>query len=117
MRFEPSGITADPEIRFASSLVDYIFRRLSLEYLPAEKRAALGIASVGERKAANGIGNGTAAAPAPPAQEPGPTEAVAGERPELKAIDAPLCYSCGSKMQPSGSCYVCSSCGSTSGCS
>jgi ribonucleoside-diphosphate reductase alpha chain len=117
MRFEPSGITADPDIRFASSLVDYIFRRLSLEYLPAEKRAALGIASVGERKAANGIANGTAAAPQPPAPERGKTVVLAGERPELKAIDAPLCYSCGSKMQPSGSCYVCSSCGSTSGCS
>jgi len=118
MRFEPSGITADPEIRFAASLVDYIFRRLALEYLPAEKRAALGIASVGERKAAAGIGsNGTAVAPKPPAKEPRPTDVEMGERPELKAVDAPLCYSCGSKMQPSGSCYVCSSCGSTSGCS
>jgi ribonucleoside-diphosphate reductase alpha chain len=132
MRFEPSGITSDPDIRFAASLADYIFRRLALEYLPAEKRAALGIASVGERKAANGIGNGTAATGSTPATggEPvagtGPsmpvsTVAPAGEapgvRPELKAIDAPLCYSCGSKMQPAGSCYVCSSCGSTSGCS
>src|SRR5947207_4558902 len=57
MRFEPSGITNDTDIRFASSLMDYIFRRLALEYLPAEKRQALGIKSVEERKQAmNGAG-------------------------------------------------------------
>jgi len=132
MRFEPSGITADPEVRFAASLVDYIFRRLALEYLPPEKRAELGISSVTERKVANGIGNGTAAAPSAsatggepvagtgpsmPASTVAPAGSEAGGRPELKAIDAPLCYSCGSKMQPAGSCYVCTSCGSTSGCS
>jgi ribonucleoside-diphosphate reductase alpha chain len=133
MRFEPSGITADPEIRFASSLVDYIFRRLALEYLPPEKRAALGITSVGERKAANGnAGHAdtspantpasggepvTGAGPSMPAATIVPAGEEAGGRRELKAIDAPLCYSCGSKMQPAGSCYVCSSCGSTSGCS
>src|SRR5947207_6681991 len=50
MRFEPSGITNDPDIRFASSLVDYVFRRLALEYLPADKRASLGIQSIEERK-------------------------------------------------------------------
>ncbi|HEX8100132.1 MAG TPA: vitamin B12-dependent ribonucleotide reductase, partial [Actinomycetota bacterium] len=50
MRFEPSGMTKDSDIRFASSLVDYIFRRLALEYLPAEKRAALGVQSIEERK-------------------------------------------------------------------
>src|SRR5207244_11895918 len=50
MRFEPSGITKDPDIRFASSLVDYVFRRLATEDLPAEKRAGLGIQSIEERK-------------------------------------------------------------------
>src|SRR5262249_4465582 len=50
MRFEPSGMTSDPDIRFASSLMDYIFRRLALEYLPEEKRAGLGIKSIAERK-------------------------------------------------------------------
>src|SRR5439155_17955068 len=50
MRFEPSGITKDPDIRFASSLVDYVFRRLALEYIPADKRAGLGIQSIEERK-------------------------------------------------------------------
>jgi len=62
MRFEPSGITNDPDIRFASSLVDYVFRRLALEYLPAEKRVALGIQTIDERKeyAQSHIGGGFA---------------------------------------------------------
>src|SRR5436189_4016107 len=50
MRFEPSGLTNDPDIRFASSIVDYVFRRLALEYLPAEKREGLGVQSIEERK-------------------------------------------------------------------
>ncbi|HXJ66071.1 MAG TPA: vitamin B12-dependent ribonucleotide reductase [Actinomycetota bacterium] len=124
MRFEPSGITNDKDIRFASSLMDYIFRRLALEYLPLEQREALGIKSIDERKAA--IEDGTAAAEYGIA--PAPAEAVEDApvqpqlinltaKPESKSVDAPLCYSCGSKMQPAGSCYVCNSCGSTSGCS
>jgi ribonucleoside-diphosphate reductase alpha chain len=122
MKFEPSGITNDADIRFATSLVDYVFRRLALDYLPLEQREALGIRSIDERKA-------TVAAEA--AEKLGTTveavvEAVKAEaplpidlqpKPEAHAADAPLCYSCGSKMQPAGSCYVCPSCGSTSGCS
>src|SRR6185436_13372106 len=50
MRFEPSGITNDPDIRFASSVVDYVFRRLALEYLSGERRAGLGVQSIEERK-------------------------------------------------------------------
>jgi adenosylcobalamin-dependent ribonucleoside-diphosphate reductase len=122
MKFEPSGMTNDTDIRFASSLVDYVFRRLALDYLPAEQREALGIRTIDERKA-------TAAAEA--AEKLGTTveEVVAAAKleaprpielqpkPQAHAADAPLCYSCGSKMQPAGSCYVCPSCGSTSGCS
>jgi ribonucleoside-diphosphate reductase alpha chain len=125
MRFEPSGMTDDQDIRFASSLVDYIFRRLALEYLDEAKRQGMGVRSIAERKAdaqeghgeevptANGNGVPAAASqtiavePSPPS-EPGPA---------VKKADAPLCYACGSKMQPAGSCYVCSSCGATSGCS
>ncbi|MCA1727640.1 MAG: vitamin B12-dependent ribonucleotide reductase [Actinobacteria bacterium] len=116
MRFEPSGITTDADVRFASSLVDYIFRRLALEYLPEDKRAALGIRSIEERKVSNGDDEAQASyAPAPPK----PVELTVTEvsKPTSKAIDAPLCYACGSKMQPAGSCYVCGSCGATSGCS
>jgi ribonucleoside-diphosphate reductase alpha chain len=137
MRFEPSGMTSDPDIRFASSLVDYIFRRLALEYLPEDKRAGLGVKSITERKAEIDSGNGhgeaaqtgdiagTAAdAMEPPSTDPPPIELTAppaaegeADRPAARILDAPLCYACGSKMQPSGSCYVCSSCGATSGCS
>jgi ribonucleoside-diphosphate reductase alpha chain len=123
MRFEPSGMTGDPDIRFASSLVDYIFRRLALEYLSEDTRTGMGVRSITERKAdaqeghgesaTNGNGNGAQggkpiAMEARPAAEPGPA---------VKKADAPLCYACGSKMQPAGSCYVCGSCGATSGCS
>ena len=120
MKFEPSGMTNDPDIRFASSLVDYVFRRLALDYLSEEKREALGIRSIEER---------TVAAKAEVAEKLDldvADEAVHEAAPELipmvekqtaRILDAPLCYQCGSKMQPAGSCYVCGTCGSTSGCS
>ncbi len=126
MKFEPSGMTNDPDIRFATSLVDYVFRRLALDHLSLEQREALGIRSIDERKQ-------TAAAEA--AEKLGTTveEVVASVKAEAasksvpvvetsvvsqaQAADAPLCYTCGSKMLPAGSCYVCPSCGSTSGCS
>jgi ribonucleoside-diphosphate reductase alpha chain len=115
MRFEPSGITSDPDIRFAASLVDYIFRRLALEYLPEEKRGSLGVQSIAERKATNVSGEVDPSEP--PAEAPRTSGPAGVERRELTVLDAPLCYQCGSKMQPSGSCYVCGTCGSTSGCS
>src|SRR5262249_43655935 len=133
MRFEPSGMTSDPDIRVASSLMDYIFRRLALEYLPEEKRAGLGIKSTAEGRepgqavademstAGGGYGESPAeAAPATPAEPSAGPTLIANPKPVSPSrmeVDAPLCYSCGSKMQPAGSCYVCSSCGSTSGCS
>ncbi len=117
MKFEPSGMTNDPDIRFASSLVDYVFRRLALDYLPKEQREELGIRTIEERKALAAAGNGYGLEV--PAAEPeiGAPRKSPAERPGAQAVDAPLCYSCGSKMQPAGSCYVCPSCGSTSGCS
>ena len=117
-KFEPSGMTNDPDIRFATSMVDYVFRRLALDYLPAETREGLGIRSIAERTESIGVeltGTGSEPEVAVTSQPTQPVEIVAG--PSAKANDAPLCYSCGSKMQPAGSCYVCSSCGSTSGCS
>jgi ribonucleoside-diphosphate reductase alpha chain len=117
MKFEPSGMTNDPDIRFASSIVDYVFRRLALDHLTWEQREALGIRSIQERtEEAEGkiaeLDGGVTPAPTPVAQPP---ELV--ERPTARVLDAPLCYQCGSKMQPAGSCYVCGTCGSTSGCS
>jgi ribonucleotide reductase alpha subunit len=124
MKFEPSGMTNDEDIRFASSLVDYVFRRLALDHLPPEKREALGIRSIEERKGtakAEADGKGlTAQAPATSVEPQAVMPAQSGdviERPQAQAADAPLCYTCGSKMQPAGSCYVCPTCGSTSGCS
>jgi ribonucleoside-diphosphate reductase alpha chain len=124
MKFEPSGMTNDPDVRFATSLVDYVFRRLAIDYLPADKREALGIRSIDERKAtaaaeaAEKLGTTVESVVKAVEQEGPPQFVELQQKPEAThAADAPLCYSCGSKMQPAGSCYVCPSCGSTSGCS
>ncbi len=118
LKFEPSGMTNDPDIRFASSLVDYVFRRLALDYLPEDKRESLGIRSIEERKvsALQELEEKTQVLSAlAPASDPQPV--ALGETPGARTLDAPLCYQCGSRMQPAGSCYVCGTCGSTSGCS
>ena len=123
MKFEPSGMTNDPDIRFASSIVDYVFRRLALDHLSLEKREVLGIKSIDERKveATEKIGQLEAGtiddAPPEPVVVAPPQRIEMGEKQGAKILDAPLCYQCGSKMQPAGSCYVCGTCGSTSGCS
>jgi len=119
MKFEPSGMTNDADIRFASSLVDYVFRRLALDHLPAQTREGLGVASIAERKEAakRETGGSVDEHPAgtPTAEPPSMIEII--EKQTARTLDAPLCYQCGSKMQPAGSCYLCPSCGSTSGCS
>jgi len=146
MRFEPAGITDDPDIRMVSSVMDYIFRRLALDHLPYEQRADLGILSVAERSAAlagsdpaavtEEVDTEALAQSAPiesarrkPEPEAGPaTQHQAAEDPPFgsaelieshqgRVADAPLCLTCGTKMRPAGSCYVCEGCGSTSGCS
>jgi ribonucleoside-diphosphate reductase alpha chain len=180
MRFEPAGMTDDPDVRMASSVMDYIFRRLALDFLPYDTRADLGIFTASERAAqiqAEAAGEAAAttvdlagmaasapvsapvgaasapaeapvptalvpaasapaaAAPAPaptpvtviPAPAPAPTEKPVtinvGSSTELlelvmgQSADAPLCFTCGTKMRRAGSCYVCEGCGSTSGCS
>ncbi|GLU48029.1 vitamin B12-dependent ribonucleotide reductase [Nocardiopsis ansamitocini] len=133
MRFEPAGMTDDPEIRMAQSVVDYVFRRLALDHLPYEQRAALGVLSTDER-AAQVAGEDASqvatqvesyAQSAPPAGSgakdvPARTVHDSTELMELKqgfVADAPLCVDCGTKMLPAGSCYACEGCGSTSGCS
>ncbi|GAB3083589.1 vitamin B12-dependent ribonucleotide reductase [Micromonospora schwarzwaldensis] len=150
MRFEPAGMTDDPDVRMAASVMDYIFRRLALDFLPYDRRAELGIFTAKERAAqlraeaeaeASGADLTAMASSAPveapepksgpvaqPAQEmadvaaakPAPTVGSSTELLEAvigKAADAPLCFTCGTKMRPAGSCYVCEGCGSTSGCS
>jgi ribonucleoside-diphosphate reductase alpha chain len=126
MRFEPAGMTDDPDIRFATSLVDYIFRRLAVEYMEHDKREALGILTVGERLQPTlpGVDESTIpSAPsidlppedrAPSASAPTPPPAPA---PVAQQREVVLCHVCGDMMQRAGSCYACPSCGSTSGCS
>jgi ribonucleoside-diphosphate reductase alpha chain len=142
LKFEPAGLTDDPDIRMAQSIMDYIFRRLALDYLSFEERAELGIYTATER--ARQVETGSYL----PAEEelseaeslkndPGdevrtdemespaakPVPLTAHTTSELfeeitgTSVDAPLCLTCGTKMRPSGSCYVCEGCGSTSGCS
>ncbi|MGI8815969.1 MAG: LAGLIDADG family homing endonuclease [Pseudonocardia sp.] len=135
-RFEPAGMTDDPDIRIATSVLDYLFRRLALDFLPYEKRAQLGIFSAEERTAQvveNYSGDSEVdlealrttvdASPAQPSPMASPAPVEVGSSTELaelrhgKIADAPLCLTCGTKMRPAGSCYVCEGCGSTSGCS
>jgi len=150
MRFEPAGVTDDPDIRIASSVMDYVFRRLALDHLPYETRAEMGILSATER-AAQLAGEGPAAlaedqdttemAQSAPVERPQPVREASAqpERPaqpgqppaqsqphssmevleaqQGRTADAPLCLTCGTKMRPAGSCYVCEGCGATSGCS
>ncbi len=134
MRFEPAGITDDQDLRIATSLVDYIFRRLALDYLSREDREELGVLSTFERMQPTLPGVEEAAtveqdlvedagvSPVPPSRgeiSPGAGAAPVPPAPSARAEqrDAPLCYQCGMVMQRAGSCYVCSSCGTTSGCS
>lgn len=145
MRFEPAGMTDDPDIRMATSVMDYVARRLALDFLPYEKRAEIGVFTAEERAArvraemgeqtdesvdltalastpvsakpaADSVQALTEPSTPPPPEDVGSStelvEAVVGQ-----AADAPLCLTCGTKMRPAGSCYVCEGCGSTSGCS
>ena len=113
VRFEPAGITDDPELRIASSLVDYIFRRLALEYLSVEERQQLGILSSEERTEQHlpGLEEATVETAIGVAPTPDPADL-----PSSTLNDAPLCSTCGDQMVRAGSCYSCRSCGSTSGC-
>ena len=122
MRFEPAGMTDDPEIRFSTSIVDFLARKLALEYLPYEQRDALGIYSLDERTRIldEGYGDQQASVPSgPTAQDVERAEPI---KPAASASipidhDAPMCFECGIKMKRAGACHVCESCGTTSGCS
>jgi ribonucleoside-diphosphate reductase alpha chain len=132
MIFEPNGLTDDKDVRIAQSLVDYLARRLAIDYLDAETRQALGIRTTAERmEALNGTEGTTtpteAAKPqaadsanaeqAPTAPTTAPPASQLAFTPGTAAVDAPFCSTCGVRMRPAGSCFVCESCGTTSGCS
>jgi ribonucleoside-diphosphate reductase alpha chain len=117
-RFEPAGMTKNPEVRFAKSIVDYVFRWMATKFLSEEAKFRAGVNGVPEpeattpplpifdqpMKSAPSASNGTAA--------PAPTAFAAMRNQE----DAPPCTTCGSIMVRSGACYKCSNCGTTSGC-
>lgn len=136
--YAPSGITDDKEIRTASSLTDYIFRRLALDYLSFDDRLELGLASLDDMpenqtslldeqpaavvaEASPVVAEETVSVPSDVVNEPELVAAAAAPSRSLAAVakdeSAPLCYNCGNQTQRSGSCYVCTSCGSTTGCS
>jgi ribonucleoside-diphosphate reductase alpha chain len=126
--FAPAGMTDDPEIRTATSLVDYIAKRLALSYLSFDDRLELGLASIDDMPDdQTSLLNEDVvdekidqSMPAPQQEQPKPAAAAvpAPAQTAVKADDtAPLCYNCGNQTQRSGSCYVCTSCGSTTGCS
>ena len=130
MRFEPAGMTDDPDLRIATSLIDYLFRRLAVEYLSLEERAELNILTTSERTQPTLPGVEESATetrqgndvPADPPTVPSASQFAAqlsmANVPSIRpAADAPLCMQCGVAMQRAGSCYVCTDCGATSGCS
>ncbi|OAB86794.1 vitamin B12-dependent ribonucleotide reductase [Janibacter melonis] len=160
LRFEPAGMTDDPDVRMAQSIMDYVFRRLALDYLDFETRSFMGIHTAEERARQLETGSYAAApneddedledeletysqsaapsskkADAPVEEHAAEVTSGAGaasarevsgqihssaellEKFQGKTADAPMCMTCGTKMRPAGSCYVCEGCGSTSGCS
>jgi len=115
MRFEPAGITSNPQIRFAQSILDYVFRWMALKFLPADKQPtppatvtdlAANQADVTQPNATAGTGSTLE-----PSRHAAQSQSFQGQ------VDAPICPDCGSMMIRSGSCYKCFNCGSTSGCS
>ena len=131
-------MTDDPDFRIATSLMDYLFRKLAVMYLTPAERAALGVFTTGERTQPTLPGveeqvteteQGHDLPPDPPSipspaqmtaqldfsAAAAPTEPPASAR--SGALDAPFCMTCGVPMRRAGSCYVCSNCGATSGCS
>jgi len=119
-RFEPSGFTSNPQVPYAKSVMDYIFRYLASKFLPADEARALGVQideapltsltvqGLHARAAASTI----AAAPVQTGQP-----AKKGALVDIEDRDAPVCFECGSLMVRNGACYKCLNCGSTSGCS
>jgi ribonucleoside-diphosphate reductase alpha chain len=130
--FAPAGITDDPDIRTASSITDYIVRRLALDYLSFDDRLELGLASFEDMVADEQVtlelepavntpepivatvAEEKVAAPEPAVVAAPAAKPTTQQRPDESA---PLCYNCGNQTQRAGSCYVCTSCGSTTGCS
>jgi ribonucleoside-diphosphate reductase alpha chain len=165
LRFEPAGLTDDPDVRMAQSIMDYVFRRLALDHMDFDTRSFMGIHTAQERARqletgsyaateADGeseeeiedelenfsqsapvtkapVAKAEAAAPSAAAEVKSGAGAASAREVSVDvhssaellekfqgiSADAPMCMTCGTKMRPAGSCYVCEGCGSTSGCS
>src|SRR3954449_1531616 len=115
MRFEPSGLTNDADIRVAKSIVDYIFRWFGKKFLTTEQQEAAGILSpeVKARLASQYAGESGPAAAAEDAEAPAPGQTALFNAWE----DAVECAKCGGRMVRTGSCYTCRDCGTNTGCS
>jgi ribonucleoside-diphosphate reductase alpha chain len=112
MRFEPSGLTNDPDIRAAKSIVDYVFRWMGKKFLTVEQQEEIGILSPEVRaRLAAGYANGGETAPAPVEHAtPGQTALFNNWE------DAVECSRCGGRMVRAGTCYTCRDCGTSTGC-
>jgi len=149
--FAPAGITDDPDIRTASSIIDYIFKRIGKTYLSFDDQLEVGLATMdnvpqgqaslldaaeieelAEKKVAEQIAQAdqqivadaepvaeASTAPDPQISATATTNDEPAEEPKVARQDesAPLCYNCGNQTQRAGTCYVCTACGSTTGCS
>jgi len=128
VRFEPSGMTKNTDVRFAKSIVDYIFRWMASKFLSAEAQFNAGVNNRDEAfdsAQAKAAAAASAAVPAPrvsasPTATVSPTGVIVPQTNQFAAMqnqeDAPPCTTCGSIMVRSGACYKCSNCGTTSGC-
>jgi ribonucleoside-diphosphate reductase alpha chain len=122
-RFEPSGMTKNPDIRFAKSIVDYIFRWMATKFLSNDAQFRAGVNNREETSASSGVSGVSRAAggeePSKMSVAPKPAAPTAAAAPYAamqNQEDAPPCSMCGSIMVRSGSCYKCANCGTTSGC-
>jgi len=112
-RFEPAGLTKNPKVRIAKSIVDYVFRWMATRFLSPEAQIQAGVNRPTEPAAAGtAAGNGAAHAPA----NETPDAAPSTPRPTYSDADAPPCVICGTIMIRNGACYSCPNCGATSGC-
>jgi ribonucleoside-diphosphate reductase alpha chain len=129
MRFEPEGITGNPEIPFAKSMPDYILRWVASRFLDTDAQEELGILTpavrarkLAEEAAQSVISSDTAGPEASTSTESVPAASALTDSPpvvpaRLQGLDlGPACSQCGGMMQRTGSCYTCSSCGNNTGC-
>ncbi|MGH7779165.1 MAG: vitamin B12-dependent ribonucleotide reductase [Candidatus Binataceae bacterium] len=116
IRFEPSGFTKNPQIPYAKSIVDYLFRWMASKFLDEEAKREVGVV-VDESKAGEPREGGSVLAPMPIVASLREGKDAGMRQAFINQADAPPCPDCGSIMVRNGACYKCMNCGATSGCS